>query len=234
MKYRLQVETTPEETRALLDLVRKFLPILSATAEDDAESLMDRAPTEPESEPESEPEPETAESPERDFWTPPSDFYHVVEPRQDDTPSAYGKPLEFKVAQARTAEEKEAAWKSFSAFMAAWCSPFSSDQNAEEVTYPDRAKIIEGIAGTVREGRIKQYIALHGSVNRAVYEWLCNYPWDGSNFSAADRTSDLEVLADSISGTIAQLASILMPELMVLYDISTSWRKNIREENNNG
>ena len=127
MKYSLQVETTPEETRALLDLVGKFL---AAMAEDAAESHMDWAPPEPEPEP----EPETAESPERDFWTPPSDFYHVVEPRQDDTPSAYGKPLEFKVAQPRTAKEKEAARESFSAFMAAWCSPFSSDPKAEEVT----------------------------------------------------------------------------------------------------
>lgn len=256
MKYNLNFEVTPEETRMMLDLAQSFIPILARLVEgheEAGEEWDEESDDVPEGYgPEPAPAPwvraglEPEEGPPRpttvppdghhasDFWSEAPDRFRVVGSRQEDTPEAYGKPLEFEVAPARTPEEREAARQGFADFMSQWCSPFSSDLPDSEVTFPDRAKIIEKHAGTLLEGQVKQYIALCGSVNRAVYEWLCACPPSSDNFSAEDTEKDLEVLADSISGTIAQLASIMMPELLVVYDISPSWRKHIKKETDNG
>ena len=231
MRYTLEIETTPEETQELIGVLY--------TLAEGLRQMRQMRPKKPPAPPEASPPPVTPapseEVPEpppeapadRGFWDTPDDFFHVVETRQSDTPDAYGTPLEFKVTPARTPEEQERAHVAWSDFLLQWCSPFSSDDDSAQ--YPNRAKIIEDFAGTPLEGRIKQCLALHGSVNRAVYEWLGSHPWTAENFSAEDRESDLLDLADKISGSIAQLASVLMPELLVLYDISPNWRKHTND-----
>lgn len=215
MKYTLTVETTPQETAELVGLFRDFVRNISRGAGLGPSSF--DSSYEPE---------EDALEPEPEAPAPLREVFVARESRQSDTPEAYGDPLEFRVKPAETADELERAWEAWSEFLAAWCSPFSADGPEDAVTYPDRAAIIRDLSGTLKEGRIKQEIARHGSVNKAVLMWLVNYPFGPEHFSSEDRTSNLADLADRIAGSIAQLASILMPELIVMYDISPSWRKD--------
>lgn len=215
MKYTLTVETTPQETAELVGFFRDFLRNISRGVDFNEG---DRDGTD-------EPNGDVA-APEPEAPVPSSEMFVARESRQSDTPDAYGDPLEFRVKPAETAAELERAWEAWSEFLAAWCSPFSADGPEDAVAYPDRGAIIRDLAGTLKEGRIKQEIARHGTINKAVLMWLVNYPFGPEHFSADDRTSNLPDLADRIAGSIAQLASILMPELIVMYDISPSWRKS--------
>jgi len=222
MKYNLSVEMTPEETREIIEVIRDVMMEIRSLRK------MARGPAEVHA-----PPPSPYEAPHPSEMNPPADgeMFEARESRQADTPDAYGEPLEFKVKKAATDEELLKAWNAWSHFLDRWCSPFSVDPNDLEPQYPNRAKIIEAMAGTLEEGRIKQFMAHHGTMNAAVHAWLLNFPWGPEHFSADDRTADPMDLADRISGSIAQLASILMPEFLVLYDISPSWRKAVGGEN---
>jgi hypothetical protein len=160
-----------------------------------------------------------------------ADVLVVRESRQPDTPEAYGDPLEFRVAPAITEDDLLKAHAAFHDFFCAWCSPFSSDLPPGDFSYPNRGQLFNAVAGSVHEGRIKQYIAHWGTVNMAVYVWLSQCTFGPEQFSGEDLASPKEELADRISGSFAQLASVYMPELNVLYDISPKWRKSIPKEN---
>jgi hypothetical protein len=227
MKYRCSLETTEAETVALLDLVTQMISAFMAAAkglkieldDEPEDTWQDEAPAPLEPFPEGEKPDITA-----------GGDIHIVGPgRQEDTPDAYGPPLEFRVRRPRDGFEIAQAEATWFDFLGRWCSPFSSDLPDSEVQYPDRAAILEGISGTEQERLIKQHIAKHGTLNAAALSWLAQL-CDGSGFSRADVEGDSFDLADKIAGSIAQLASIYMPELLVLFDISPSWRRYINED----
>ncbi len=222
MKYSLNIEMEQAELNALLGTVKHVFSMVcgAGTTENASKSVEDVVENH---------SPQAVTTPTAD--TREADVLIVREGRQADTPEAYGSPLEFRVLPASTQEDLRKAHAAFHAFFCAWCAPFSSDLPAGDFSYPNRGELFNAVSGTVQEGRIKQYIAHFGTVNMAVYAWLSKCTFGPEQFSGEDLASPKEELADRISGSFAQLASVYMPELTVLYDISPRWRKSIPKEN---
>lgn len=227
MKYTLTVETTPEETVQVVTLLRAVLSVFrqkDTGAEFTDFSPAGFAPPFMEGAEEADDDDADAEAEAEAEADAVGEWFVAREARQGDTPPEYGEPLEFRVRLPRNAEESERAWKAWSDFLEAWCAPFSADEPEESAEYPDRARLMRSITGTPVEGQIKQQIAQSGSVNKAVLLWLVNYSYGPDQFSSTDLSLPMHDLADKIAGSFAQLASLFLPEMMVMYDISTSWR----------
>jgi len=109
-----------------------------------------------------------------------------------------------------------------------WCSPFT--ENPHNLPTPDRVKRLEELARCDDSVRLKQYVVTVGSLNAAVYLGLEHFarsePSFMLNFTEKER-NNLWELSDLISGNMASVSHMPMPELRVVHDYTLKWRKKL-------
>ncbi len=109
-----------------------------------------------------------------------------------------------------------------------WCSPFT--ENPHNLPVPDRVKRLEELARGDDSVRLKQYVLTVGSLNASVYLGLEHFarsePTFMLNFSEKER-NNLWELSDLVSGNMASVSHMPMPELRVLHDYTLKWRRKL-------